>query len=193
MADINNVSKKILEDAEQKKQEILKEAQDKASQVLAEAEKSNQRHLEMAGQEAEQKYKQTYDLEVLKAKSGLEQKLLLSKLELVDGIISRAKQKLTEADKKTYLGFIKKSLDHLNLSQASYIIGSKEKNISKQDLKDMAPSAKLEPAEQEPDFDYGLKLISGNAEYLISPQSTIDSAAEDLKMEIADFLFSKES
>ncbi|MDZ7836984.1 MAG: hypothetical protein U5N58_02995 [Actinomycetota bacterium] len=106
---------------------------------------------------------------MLKAKSGLEQKLLLSKLELVDSIISKAKQKLTEADKKMYLGFIKKSLDDLNLSQASYIIGSRE-NISRQDIKDMAPSAKLEPAEQQPDFDYGLKLISGNAEHLISPQ-----------------------
>lgn len=193
MSDINNVSKKILGDAEQKKQEILAEAQNKANQILAEAEKKKKRHLEIAEQGAEYKYKQTYDLELLKARTGLEQKLLLQKLELVDGIISEAKHKLTESDKKTYLGFIKKSLDNLNLSQASYIIGSKEKNISEKDIKDLAFSANMKAAVQEPDFEYGLKLVSGNAEYLISPQSTIDSAAEDLKMEIADFLFSKES
>lgn len=191
MTDIDNVSKKILEDAEQQKQKIIGETQQKASQVLAETEEKIQKNLVFAQQEAEQRYSQTLDLEILKAKSSLDQKLLLAKLQLTDGILVKAKDKLSEADPKTYLAYIRKNLAQLNISQGAYIIGSREENISSKDIEGLASG--LKPAGQEPDFEYGVKIISKNTEYLISPQSTIDSRADDLKMEIADFLFKKES
>jgi len=192
MAEMDNVSKKILEDAKNQKEKILAEAKQKADRIIEEAEKKKNERLAEAKKEAKQKYSQTYDLEILKAKSEASQRLLLAKLEMVDETIAKAKQKIYKAEKEDYLNFIKKSIEGLDIKQGTYIIGRDEINLDDDTVSSLAGKLKLKKSDQESDFEKGLKIISANKEYLISPETVIDSQIEDIKMEIADFLFSEE-
>ncbi len=192
MAEMDNVSQKILEDAEKEKEKILKEAREKADQIIGEAKKDKKDKLAEAKKRAEQKYKQAYELEILKAKSDASQKLLLSKLKLVDETIGKAKQKIYESKKEDYIKFIKKGIEQLDVKKGSYIIGKEEKKLDDDTVSSIAKNIKLQKSDNEPDFNRGLKIISANKEYLLSPETIIDSQIEDLKMQIAEILFSKE-
>jgi len=192
MDKLDNVSKKILDDAEQEKANIIGEAKKKAEGIIREANNKKKEALERAKREAKAEYNKTYELEITEAKSGISQKLLLNKLQLVEEIIDKAKKRRKKRDQDQYKDFLTKSLADLNIREGSFIIGSKEKNISPEIVKEAAGDIKLEESSQQPDFDYGIKVISGNAEYKLSPDTMVDTQIDDLKMEIADFLFGKE-
>jgi hypothetical protein len=49
--------------------------------------------------------------------------------------------------------------------------------------------AKIKKLNEEPDFKKGIKIISGKAEYNISPEALIDSDLDDIRMEVAKELF----
>ncbi|MGM0366629.1 MAG: hypothetical protein ACQEP5_08870 [Actinomycetota bacterium] len=192
MAETDNVSKKILKDAEKQKEKILAEAREKADRIIEQAKEKKQERLAGAKNKAEQEYQQAYELEILKARSEASQKLLLSKLKLVDETIGRAKQKIYEGSREDYLKFMKKSIDELDIKQGTYIIGKEEKTLDEDAVSSLSKDINLKKSEQEPDFPRGLKIISENREYILSPETVIDSQIEDTKMEIANLLFSGE-
>ncbi len=192
MAEMDNVSKKILEDAQKERQKILDQAREKAKKIIAEARKDKQEALDQAKNKAQQKYKQAYELEMIKAKSEAQQKRLLSKLELVDQTVEQAKKKILDSKQEDYRQFIKKGIQDLDIKQGSYIIGRQEEKLDHDTVRSLSKNIKLEKSDHAPDFDRGLKIISQNKEYLLSPETIIDTQMEDLKMEIADFLFGEE-
>ncbi len=192
MAEMDNVSKKIIDDAEREKGKILADARERAEEIIGEAKKKKKGTLDEAKKKAEQKHKQAYDLEILKAKSEADQRLLLSKLKLVDETIAKAKQKIYQSDKQDYVKFIKKGLEELDIKEGTYVIGKEENKLNAKTVSSMGKKIKLKKSDQEPDFPRGIKVISENKEYLLSPQTIIDSQVEDVKMEVADLLFGKE-
>ena len=96
MTEMDNVSRKVIEDAGVIRGKNIKEAEEKASQILAEAGKKAKEMADRGKAEAGQYYKKTYDMEVFKVKAALDKKLLLTKLKLVDGIIGSAKKRLSK-------------------------------------------------------------------------------------------------
>ncbi len=192
MAETDNVSEKILEDAEKEKNKIIAEAKQKANQVVGEAKRKKEERLTEAKKQAERKYKQAYELEMVKAKSETRQKLLLSKLKLVDETIDKAKQQIYEYKKEDYIKFLKKALKDLDIKQGEYIIGKDEKDLDGRTISSLSKQLKLKKSGQDPDFSRGLKIVSSNKEYLLSPETIIDSQIEDIKMETANFLFGEE-
>ncbi len=189
MEKLDNVSQKILDDAEEEKNKIIEEAKKKAEDIISQAKKKKDETLRMANNQAQQEYDRIYDLEIIKAKSDIGQKILLNKLELVEDIINKAKEKLKNLDKAQYKNFLIKSLKGLDIEEGEYILGKNENNIIPEILEEAAASIKLKKSGQKPDFDKGVKIISGNAEYNLSPDTLVDTNIEDIKMEIAEFLF----
>ena len=189
MTEMDNVSKKVLDDAQNIRKSNLKIASEKADQILSEAEGKVRDILKKGKDEAKQHYRRTYDLEVFKTRSGLEQKMLLEKIKLVDSIISKSKKKLSGLDRSQWEKFLAKSIAALGIKEGTYSIGSNEKIL---DSKLIGSVSGLKPAGKEEKLQDGLKVFDGKAEYDLTPEKYLDMDIEDLKMEIAAYLFGKE-
>jgi len=191
-AKLDNVSIKILEDAEAERQKILESAAAKAGEIIEAAEKRKLKIIEEAKAEAGKRYLSVYNNEIVKAKSENEQKLLGCKIRIIDGLIEKARQKLVTDELDKFLSYISHTLKKLDLSKALYQTGSKESILTDSMIKKIAGSISLEKSVEEPDFEEGIKLIDGRKEYLISASSLIKDRVEDIRMEAAAFLFEKE-
>lgn len=189
MTDIDNVSKKILDDAGKERDKILDEARKKASVAIEETEERVKEIHQSGKLRAWEKYKEVLNIEVSRAKSELNQKILMHKIGLVDEVIGKAKKKLTCLGKKDYEKFLKKNLDVLSIDEGYYQIGSEERNI---DGKMIESIANFKKADGKPDFEKGIRIIKGKVEYNIAPDSLIDSNIDDVRMDVAFYLFGKE-
>lgn len=189
MAELDNVSKKILDDAAEERKKILDEARAKAADIIAEAEKKAEETMQEGKVKAREKYREVFDVEVTRAKNELNQKAINYKIDLIDGAIAEAKKRLSDLDKKEYEKFLKKTLKELKVKSGSYQIGSQEKNISGKTVESIA---KLKKEGGRPDFKKGIRIIKGKAHYNITADSVIDPNIEDIKMETALNLFGKE-
>ncbi len=193
MVDIDNVSKKILDDAALEREKNLNDGREKASAVMKETESKKKKLLDEGKQKAKERYKETYNREILKAKSDFKQKILLYKLSIIDEIIKKAKNELYNLSKDDWRKFIKKSLNDLSIKEGLYLIGNKEKHIDDKIVQSLSKEIKikLEKTNSKNEFERGLKIFSGNAQYDISPEAVIESEIDDIKMEIALFLFGR--
>lgn len=186
MSELDNVSRKVLDDAVKEKECELNKARKEASNII---EKAKQRATEIHQDgklKAWQKYREVLNIELSKIKSELNQKILMRKINLLDDVIEEAKKKLLVMDKRDYKKFLEKSLGTLNIDSGYYMIGSEEKNIDEEMIESIADFKK---AEGKPDFKKGIKIIKGKVEYNISPDILIDSDIDDIRMETASYLF----
>jgi len=189
MSEMDNVSKKVLDDAQNTRKGNLKEAEGKAAQIIAEAGQKVKDTLKKGKEEAKEHYTGTFDLEVFKTRSGLEQKMLLEKIKLVDSIILKAKDKLSDLDRSQWERFLTKSIAALGIKDGKYSIGSGEKVL---DDKLVGSVSDLKPASPGEKIQKGFKVFGGKAEYDLTPERFLDMDIDDLKMEIASYLFGKE-
>jgi V/A-type H+-transporting ATPase subunit E len=189
MAELDNVSRKILDDAAAEKQKILDEAIAKAADITAEAEKKAEEIMQEGKIKAHERYQEVFGVEVTRAKTELNQKVINYKIDLIDDVIAEAKKGLSDLDKKEYEKFLKKTLNELKVKGGSYQIGSREKNI---DGKMIESIAKLKKEGGSPDFKKGVRIIKGRARYDITADSLIDPNIEDIRMETALNLFVEE-
>ena len=189
MEELDNVSKKILDDAVKGREKELNETRAKASMIIEEA-KNKAIEIHRDGKlEAWQRYKEFLNIELSKIKSELDQKVLVYKISLIDDVIENVKRRLSNINKKDYEKFLKKNLEILNIKSGYYQIGSEEAGI---DNKMIESIADLKKADGKPDFKKGIKIIKGKAEYNIAPDILVDSNIDDIRMEAALYLFSEE-
>jgi len=187
MTEMDNVSLKVIEDARGVRNDNIREAEEKARAILEEAATKVKEKAAQAKAAADEHYRNTYDMEVFKARSALEQKVLLVKLELVEEVIETAKDRLAGLDSRGWRKFLKKMAALLDISKGQYTIGRLETVLDDS----IASTIKgIKPDRQKADFDRGLKISGGNSEILLSPESYLDMDIEDLKMEVAAYLFS---
>jgi len=191
-ADIDNVSKKILDDAALEREKNLNSGRERALAVLKETENRRKKLLDEGKQKASEKYREVYNLEILKAKTEFRQKILLYKLEIVDRIIEKAKNKLAELGREDYIKFIKKSLVGSGIMEGTYLIGRNEKRIDDETIQSILEKVHLKKSDSGDEFGTGLKIFNKNAQYYISPETLVEAEIDDIKIEIAFFLFSRE-
>ncbi len=189
MAEMDNVSKKIIEDAKKRKEEILNEAREKVSVIIKEAEGRAKEIYRNGKMKAQDKYKQVFDMELDRAKMELKQKIISYKISLIDEVIGRAKDELSNLGKKEYKKFLEKIFGIMDIEKGFYQIGSEEKNVNGKMIESIA---NLKKADGKPDFKKGIKIIKKKAEYNITADSLIDSNIDDIGMETAINLFGKE-
>ena len=192
MSEIENVSKKILDDAKKQSDEIIESAEKRAREILKGAEEERAKTMSQAKKESSEKYGQVYDMEISKGKAKMEQQILLSKLELVESVIEKAKKSLKDMDDKKYVSYIHNKLNSLDISEGVYLIGRNEKVLDHDMLKPLMDQINVKKANEKPDFEEGLKIFSGNAQYSISLLNAVEAVKEDLKIEIASYIFDEE-
>ena len=189
MAELDNVSKKVLEDARKESDKILEEARGKANAIIEEARKKAKDIHRTGKLEAWEKHKEVLNIELSRAKSEINQKMLMYKIGLIEDAIDRARKKLAVLGKKDYEKFLKKTLGTLDVDGGYYQIGSEETIIDDNMIGSLSG---LKRAEGKPDFKKGIRIIKGKAEYNITPESFIDANIDDLRMNTALYLFGKE-
>jgi len=188
----DNVSKKILEDAQNEAGKIIEAAKKNAAEIIEDATGKREKKLKSASVEAQSIYKKAYELEISKAKSSMEQEILMQKIELVNSLLDKSVSKIVSGNSTGYEKFLENTLRSMNISGGSYQIGKSEQIITDSIVKKITGSLKLERSGQEPDFDYGLKIIEGKKEFSISAETLIHTKIDDIRIELAQFLFEKE-
>jgi vacuolar-type H+-ATPase subunit E/Vma4 len=186
MTEMDNVSIKVIEDARSEAKRNITEAEEKAAGIISEAAGKIKEMNKAASAGADGHYKKTLEMEVFKARSELEQKVLLTKLEIIDSIIAGAREKLSRLDKKGWEKFLGKMAKELDIAEGSYVIGKMEKAL---DDKVISVIKGIKPGNTPADFDRGLKITGGKAEILLSPENYLEMDVEDLRMEIASYIF----
>jgi len=155
MTDLDNVSKKVLDDAELQKEQEIGEAKNKAGEIIKEAKK---RALEIHNDgkiESGKKYEEVLNIELSKIKSALNQSNLMFKINLVDDVINKARTRLISMDSEGYKKLLEKNIKALNINEGYYLIGSEEEKI---DEKMVESIAKIKKLNEEPDFKKGIKI-----------------------------------
>ncbi len=190
MSEMDNVSKKVLDDAQNIRKENLERAEEKAAQILAGAKSEIRDILKKGKEEAREHYARTYDMEVFKTRSGFEQMMLLEKIKLVDSIISKARKRLSGLSRSQWEKFLAKNIGALGIKKGTYSIGSNEKILDSKLIE--AVSGGLKPAGREEELQEGLKIFDGKVEYDLTPEKYLDMDIEDLRMEIGAYLFGRE-
>jgi vacuolar-type H+-ATPase subunit E/Vma4 len=189
MKEMDNVSKKIIDDAETARRKIIREAEEKASGIIAEAENKAGEIIEEGKARAKKHYESTYAIEYDRVRAALEQKLLLVKLGLVEEVIDAAKKRLSGLDREGWKKFLEKMAGELDIKEGKYIIG---KNEDSADSSLVGTIKGLEPDDAGPDFERGIKISGDKTEIFLYPPAYLDTDIENLKMEIAAFLFDGE-
>ena len=188
----DNVSRRILEDAADEKKKIIQDAQNKAKEIIDSAEQKRKNLLEKAKLDAKAIYKRVYELEIAKAKSAARQDILLEKIRIVDETIQMAEAALKNSDGGMYLNILKEILKGIDTASAEYVIGKKDNVFTSAMIQKIPEGKMLKESKKESDFDNGLKIIEGKKEYIISAETLVKDKIDDIRMEIAEFLFDKE-
>jgi len=189
---IDNVSKKILNDANEENERIINEAHKKEKEILTDAEAKRIKILENAKEQAKESYKKTKELVIAAETTKLCQESLLNKIKLIDEISEKALKKIKFTESNTYLNFIKESIKSLKITEAQYQIGKNEKIITSEIIKKVSEGAILKLSDKPADFENGIKIIDGKKQYIISIEEVLKEKIDDIRMEISDFLFERE-
>jgi V/A-type H+/Na+-transporting ATPase subunit E len=186
MEKLDSVSKKVIDEAEKAKKRELEKAKKMASEIIEESKKEAIEIHRSGKLSAWNRYREKLAIELSRIKSQMNSKILMYKIGLVEDVIDEAKKRLLNMDKDDYKEFLKNSLESLNIDDGYYLIGSEEEKI---DDEMVASIANLKKSGEKPGFKKGIKIIKGKAEYRISPEISIDSKIDDIRMEIAMELF----
>jgi V/A-type H+-transporting ATPase subunit E len=189
MAETENVSKKLIEDAEQKRKEILDEANAKAQKILKDADEAKKEILKKSEIAKKDVYKREYDFLISQYKSQLNQKLLSEKIQIVEEVIKKIMERLENLNKPELKKALLKFADNIKITNGVYLIGKNENNITDSLIGEIFGKASLTKSKNEPNFSKGFKIIDGRKEYYFSEKSLFDPDAEDTKMEISKLLF----
>jgi len=186
MEKMDSVSKKVINEAEKAKKHELEKAKKMASEII---EKSKKEAIEIhrSGKlDAWNRYREKLGIELSRIKSQMSAKILMYKISLVDDVIDEAKKRLSNMSREDYAKFLKNSIKSLNIDDGYYVIGSEEEKI---DDEMVASISNLKKSGEKPDFKKGIKIIKGKALYRISPEISIDSEIDDIRMKAAQELF----
>ncbi|GEM_PF-1306259 len=191
--ELDNVSKKILEDADTLKKQILDDAYKKREEILNSALVKKAEIIKKAQEDAKEIYKKVYELEMSNARFKANQEILLNKIKLIDGLIYDALEVLKTKYSERFLEFIKNLICSLELEEFEYQIGKQEKLITDDFILNIQNQSgkkfKIKKSSSDADFDDGIKIIQGKKEYHISAQTLIREKIEEIKIKLAEFLF----
>jgi len=192
MTQLDNLSKKIIDDALVEKEKILNEAKEEREKILNDAKEKAKKILESYKAKSEQVYKETFSNTFYTKESLLKQEVLKRKKEHIEDILLKLREEIKNLDEKRFQEFVKKSFKKEKIEDGEFIIGKNEKRIDENFItKEL--SKKLKKSSLEPDFEKGLKIISNKTVFIISPEDEFDFLYDDLYLKTNKKLFEEEN
>ncbi|MBP3877742.1 MAG: V-type ATP synthase subunit E [Lachnospiraceae bacterium] len=171
MAGIDNITKEILQEAQERAAALIAEAQKKADDAQAEAKQAAEETLKKAGEKADQDAA-NYG-ERIKSQIGLRkrQAALVAKQDIIDQVIGAAQKKLASQDAAPYFEMIVKLItSHVGSGAGEILFGSRDlERLPKAFAETVAAIAKakggdLKISEKAADIADGFVLKYGGVE-----------------------------
>lgn len=195
---VNNITSKILRDAEGRKESILATAEEEKNKILskkvASAKELEKEILEKAEIEAKSKKERVISGAKLKARN----QKLAAKQEVIEEVFSKSVETLCKLNDREFVKFIKDSILSLNIDGDETLILNENGNkiVSKEvvaeinaELKAKGLKGEIKISETIGSFRGGFILEKGGVEINNTFESLVDSLKDQLEFEVAKVLF----
>lgn len=195
---VNNITSKILKDAEGRKESILATAEEEKNKILskkvASAKEIEKEILEKAETEAKSKKERV----ISGAKLKVRNEKLAAKQEVIDEVFSKSIEKLCGLKNDQYIKFVKDSILALDIEGNETLILNEngQKLISKEILSEINSELKAKNLKGEitisdktGSFKGGFILEKNGIEVNSTFEALVDSLRDELEFEVAQVLF----
>ena len=195
---VNNITSKILRDAEGRKESILAAAEEEKNKILskkvASAKELETEILEKAEIEAKSKRERVISGAKLKARN----EKLAAKQEVIEEVFSKSVEKLCKLNDREFVKFIKDSILSLDIDGDESLIlnNDGQKIVSKEvveqintELKAKGLKGEIKIRETVGSFRGGFVLEKGGVEVNNTFEAIVDSLKDELEFEVAQVLF----
>ena len=189
---VNNITSKILRDAEGRKESILATAEEEKNKILSKK-VASAKELE---KEIEAKSKKERVISGAKLKARNEK--LAAKQEVIEEVFSKSVETLCKLNDREFVKFIKDSILSLNIDGDETLILNEDGNkiVSKEvvaeinaELKAKGLKGEIKISETIGSFRGGFILEKGGVEINNTFESLVDSLKDQLEFEVAKVLF----
>ena len=189
---VNNITSKILRDAEGRKESILAAAEEEKNKILSKK-VASAKELET---EIEAKSKRERVISGAKLKARNEK--LAAKQEVIEEVFSKSVEKLCKLNDREFVKFIKDSILSLDIDGDESLIlnNDGQKIVSKEvveqintELKAKGLKGEIKISETVGSFRGGFVLEKGGVEVNNTFEALVDSLKDELEFEVAQVLF----
>jgi len=188
---MEKVSKKILDDANKKRDEIVKSAEQEVAQIK----KQTENEISRLGKETEELVKEALEREhrrlVGMAKLGIRNELLQTKREIMDSIFIEALDSLVSKKREEYLDLVKKLLEDTGVEDGEIVLGKEESKIDQKFIEDVSTElgTKFSVSKERAQIRGGFILRKGQIEIDSSFSAILNAKRERTELDLAKLLF----
>lgn len=193
MSNVNNITSKILKDAEVRKDNILAAAEEEKNKILSKkvnsASEIEKEILDKAETEAKSKKGRVISSTRLKVRNDK----LAAKQELIDEIFESSIERLVALSKEEFLGFVKDRILSMDLSGKQTLVLNKQglEFVDQSFIKELNGKIKAEITLSETvgNFKGGFILKNNGIEINNTYEALVSSLRDELEFEVAKVLF----
>ena len=193
MSNLNNITSKIIKDAEVERESILAKAAEEKAKVLAKKEDSaneiSKELLEKAQNEAKSKKERVISSAKLKVRNDK----LAAKQQIIDEVYENSIKKLTSLSKEEFLSFVRESILAMNLTGKQNLVLNEtglsliaDNIISELNSK---INAEITLSKTAGNFKGGFVLENNGIEINNTYEALVSSLRDELEFEVAKVLF----
>ena len=195
---VNNITSKILRDAEGRKESILATAEEEKNKILSKKVASAKELEKVILGKAEIEAKSKKERVISGAKLKARNEKLAAKQEVIEEVFSKSVETLCKLNDREFVKFIKDSILSLNIDGDETLILNEDGNkiVSKEvvaeinaELKAKGLKGEIKISETIGSFRGGFILEKGGVEINNTFESLVDSLKDQLEFEVAKVLF----
>ncbi len=197
MSDITQLTNKIIQDAQKKKEQLLKESKKEIQQK----EELDKNRLAEQSQENIKRYEKELQTELSLKVSDLHvtsrNKVLAAKQAVLDELFSEARQQLQELPAEKFEAFVLKNLQKAQLTgPVEMVLGENSLVYATEEAiqkwrKSIQPQADLTVAKQSIPRRNGFLLRQGDIEFNFIFESLLNASEEELSNQLLQLIFEK--
>lgn len=199
MANLNNLTNRILEEAKMQSNEIISNANSEKNKIIEkrinEANEINTEIIEKGKRESETRKERIISNSELKVRN----KKLEAKQIIISKVFDKAIEGLCDLSKDEFLSFLKKTVLNSNITgEENLILNAKGKGMISEDflselnksLKNQGKSGVLKLSNETGEFKGGFILEKDGIEINNTFEALVNSMRDDLEYDVAQVLFS---
>lgn len=193
MSNVNNITSKILKDAEVRKDNILAAAEEEKNKILSKKVNSANEVEKEILDKAEIEAKSKKERVISSAKLKVRNDKLAAKQQVINEIFESSIDKLVTLSKEEFLGFVRDRILSMDLSGKQTLVLNKDglKFIDQSFIEDLNGKIKAEIilSETVGNFKGGFVLKNNGIEINNTYEALVSSLRDELEFEVAKVLF----
>lgn len=186
MANVENLTNTILEEAKRKSEAILAEANQQANAMLERAQRETDEEIARIERASKNEAERAAERVLSGARLTVRNEELALKQALMDRVFIRAKEALTKMGPKEFKEFVEHSLQNVEAEKDQVILVAPERK------KALGDTVVGRPVEAADDIGDGFVIRAEKTFLNFRFDALVDAARQTMESEIGDLLFAKE-